>query len=112
MFLHIKTFDNQISVHAKDLVPAIAAVEEVKDKEGNVTQPAVPAVPSKPAEPLRNAIREALDYFNRIETDIVTFHYNKKLDLNKTAKENELAENDFITVTSQAILDKKEAEKV
>lgn len=103
MFLHVQVFDNQISVHSNDAVPA---VNEVRDKDGNVTQKGVPA---KSADPLRVAVRQALDYWKRTETDIVVLSGDKKLDPNKTAVENGLKENDLITVVSskryQEILD-------
>ena len=111
MFLHINTFGNQLSVHSKDLVPAVPAVEEVKDAEGNVTQPFVAAIPSKSAEPLRNAIKEVMDYWKKTETDLVALSNGNRLDLNKTALDNGLTENDFVTIVSQKSLDEALAAK-
>lgn len=111
MFLHINTFGQQISLHSKDAedaVPGTPATPEEKDDAGNVTkqaQPAVPEKPAKPAEPLKNVIQEALDYWKRTDTDIVPIANGKRLDLNKTALENGLTDNDFINVVSQESLD-------
>lgn len=111
MFLHINTFGQQISVHAKDATPAFEgkpAVSEVKDADDNVITPAqdaVAPVPARPAEPVRNAVRQALEYWKRPETDIVALSNGKRLDPNKTPEENGLKENDFIQVVSQEELE-------
>lgn len=88
MFLHIRTFDRQISFHSKDTVP------EIRDKDGNVTQTA------KNAEPLKNVIQEALNYWKFTHTDYVVLDdtQQRKLDVNKTAAENGLKENDLVIV--------------
>lgn len=111
MFLHINTFGNQLSVHSKDAteaVPEIPAVEEKRNEAGDVIEAArdkVPAVPAKPAEPLKNAVKEVMDFWKKEETDPVALVNGKRLDLNKTALENGLKENDTIFIVTQKSLD-------
>lgn len=117
MFLHINTFGQQISLHSKDAVAATegkAAVEEKRDAQDNVIQPAepaIPATPAKPAEPLRSVVKEAMDHWKKTETDLVALGNGNRLDLNKTAAENGLKENDFVSVVSQKSLDESVATK-
>jgi hypothetical protein len=98
MFLHIKAFTNQISLHSMEEVTA--------DVENDVE--------AKSAEPLRNVIDSALKYWNRKEKDLVVFNEtrSRKLDLNKSAKDNGLSDNDLVIVTSQTILDEEEAARI
>lgn len=117
MFLHINTFGQQISLHSKDAVDAVAgkaAIEEERNPEGNVivvAEPAVPSQPAKPAEPLKNVVKEAMDFWKKTETDLVALSNGNRLDLNKTALENGLKESDFVTVVSQKSLDENAAVK-
>lgn len=117
MFLHINTFGQQISLHSKDAVEAVAgkaAVEEKKDASDNVIQPAEPAiapVPAQPAEPLKTVLVEAMHYWKRTETDLVALGNGNRLDMNKTAGENGLKDNDLVTVVSQKSLDEALAAK-
>jgi len=117
MFLHINTFGQQISLHSKDAVEAVAGksgVEEKRDGNDKVIQEAEPAiapVPAKPAEPLKNVIVEAMHQWKRTETDLVALGNGNRLDMNKTAEENSLKENDFVTVVSQKSLDEAVAAK-
>lgn len=107
MFLHLKTFDKQISLHSKDKVEA---VPEVKDEEGNVTQA---KVESAPAEPLKNVIKSAMGHWGQdVSTDTWAVIVNdKRLDIYKTPEENGLKDNDLVTVVTQKSLDDDVMEK-
>lgn len=88
MFLHIQSFDKQYSVNSQD-------EREEEDKK-------------IPAENLMIAIKTAMDYWKQTGT-VVAYNEDltKKLDMNKSAKENGLNENDFVVVNTQENIDKK-----
>lgn len=88
MFLHLKVFDKQVSLHS------------VEGNEDTV------------AQPLSEVVNSALDYWKREEKDIVVLNEDgDKLDLNKSAKDNELVENQLVIVTSQILIDAEEKRK-
>ncbi|WP_440873912.1 molecular chaperone HtpG [Thalassotalea sp. PLHSN55] len=74
----VTKYSDHISVSVEMLteaVPAVEAVEEVKDEEGNVTVPAVEAQPEKPAE--WNAVNKATALWTREKADVSEDEYKE-----------------------------------
>ena len=74
----VTKYSDHISVSVEmltDVVPAIDAVDEVKDDEGNVTSPAVEAVAEKPAE--WNAVNKATALWTREKSEVSEEEYKE-----------------------------------